>query len=108
MTANSRTKIFLNATLEWLIPDPPSGETAWLTAYHERDGIDGLFSVFVRFESLDLKTGKWQCARIFALAEEMEGKLFSVEGPIVITSGEKAIAIAKVFSTGEEVFGSAG
>lgn len=86
------------AELRWLIETPISSRTAGLTGYRQALGPSDLFSVFVRFESPEGLGGPWEKAKIFALVEEMEGRLPPVGELLVLTAGTRPVAIAEVLS----------
>lgn len=90
------------AQLHWLIETPTSSPTAGLTCYREELGPSDLFSVFVKFESSAPQGGSWERAKIFALVEEMEPRLPSKGGRLVLTAGPKSVAVAEVLSECDE------
>jgi len=90
------------AELRWLIERPTSSPTAGLTCYREELGLDDLFSVFVKFESPKGGHGAWEMAKIFALVEEMEPRLPSAGGSLILTAGSNPVAVAKVVSECDE------
>lgn len=94
----AETRHCVVAELRWLIETPTSSPTAGLTCYRAELGLNDLFSVFVKFESPQVEYGTWQKAKIFALVEELEARLPSVGGELVLTAGVNPVAIAKVVS----------
>ncbi|GKS97705.1 hypothetical protein [Acidovorax sp. SUPP2825] len=84
--------------LYWLIDEPTKSPNARLTCYREGRGVDDLFSVFVKFESPKESNRVWQIAKIFALVKEMEPRLVSGDGQLILTAGMIPVAVAKVLS----------
>jgi len=104
MTNSSISRRFVMARLEWLIEEPTTSPSAGITAYRENVGPNDLFSVFVRFRPTTTSIDVSSEAKIFALVEEMESRLPAVgEGRLVLTAGERPVAIAEVISEGREV-----
>lgn len=102
MTDKHCARPYLFVELQWLIDDPTSSATAAVTAYDESDGLEGLFSIILYFESPDPVSQKWRFAKVSALVGEMDARLASIEERLVITAGAKPVAIAIVQSRGVE------
>jgi hypothetical protein len=103
MSHHSKIRHCVVAELHWLIGNPTSSSTAGLTGYREELGSEDLFSVFLKFESLGGRE-PWERAKIFALVEEMESRLPSAGGRLILTAGSNPVAVAKVvFECKEEV-----
>lgn len=88
-------RVVVTARLEWKIANPPTVPTAAITAYRPEYGAGDLFSVVVKFADV----GDGLCLRfaeISALVEEMEERLPSVGGKLVLTAGVKTVADAEV------------
>ena len=103
MTNLSVGKRFVIARLEWLIAEPTNSPSAGITAYREQIGTEDLFSVFVRFQQTTTSSEVWSEAKIFALVEEMESRLPTIGGRLVLTAGEMPVAIAEVILDSREV-----
>ena len=90
------------AELRWLIEAPTRSPTAGLTCYREELGLSDMFSVFVKFESPEGEHGSWKKAKIFTLVKEMEPRLPSAGGSLVLTAGAHPVAVAKIVSECDE------
>jgi hypothetical protein len=103
MTTSSINRRFVIARLSWLIEAPTTGPSAGITAFRENAGSSDLFSVFIHFVPTK-SSAEVSCeAKIFALLEEMEKRLPPVGGRLVLTAGEKPVAVAEVISEGREL-----
>ena len=94
---------FVIADLKWLISDPTNQPSAGLTAFRQALGRDDLFSVYVKFSRSAGCSGAWNKAKIYALAEEMEGRLPPSGEILMITAGSTIVAEARITSDGAEI-----
>ncbi len=95
-------KKFVEAELQWLIPNPTTQPTAGLNGYRKEVGFDDLFSIYAYFSDRDGVTSPWRTAKIFSLVAEMEGRLPAVGDILVLTAGPTPVAEARITRVGSE------
>jgi hypothetical protein len=61
-----RKRRFVDVDVAWLGSSPAASELG-MTAFRPNEGVEGLFSVFVKFRNKDSGTQAWKQARVYAL-----------------------------------------
>jgi hypothetical protein len=73
-----------------------------LTGYRESDGPTGIFSVYVKTLEGEPGVGKTQPAKLYALAEEMQGRLPKIGEKFLLSTGTTVVAECVTRDRGEE------
>jgi hypothetical protein len=73
-----------------------------LTGYREVDGPVGIFSVYVKTLDGEQAAGKMQSAKLYALVEQMEGRLPGIGEKFLLTAGTTVVAECVTRDRGEE------
>ncbi len=101
----SRSRRLVVVSFKWMIdahsfPFPQSSSFA-ATGYRKREGINGIFSIWVELTDWDGDAKDCKTARLFALSQEMEFKLPKNGESFIITSGIQPVAECTVLETGQ-------
>ena len=80
----------------------PSRSEVGMTAYRKVDGIDGLFSVYVKMLSGSAGPNETQTAKVFALHGPMAERLPKLGEILVLTAGSTPVAEGLVIEVGSE------
>jgi hypothetical protein len=105
MSNRSNSRKFALVEVKWT-NDPasmplPQGPQFAGTGYNKRDGIKGLFSVWIEFTDWAGHAQRSKTARLFALAKDMEFSLPQRGETFILTSGTTPVAECKVLDRGQ-------
>jgi hypothetical protein len=73
-----------------------------LTGYREADGPTGIFSVYVKTLEGEPGPSTTQRAKLYALMEEMQGRLPEIGGKFLLSTGTTVVAECVARDRGEE------
>jgi hypothetical protein len=101
LNRKSRKRRFVDVDVIWLRPSPAASELG-MTAFRATEGVEGLFSVFVKFRKKEAGTQAWKEARVYALTPNMQFKLPAKGEILILTDGSARIAKCTVTYLGQE------
>jgi hypothetical protein len=96
-----RKRRFVDVDVAWLGSSPAASELG-MTAFRPNEGVEGLFSVFVKFRNKDSGTQAWKQARVYALTPNMQFKLPPKGEVLILASGNAPLANYVVTNVAEE------
>jgi hypothetical protein len=73
-----------------------------LTGYREADGPTGIFSIYVKTLDGEPGAGRMQSAKLYALAEELQGRLPEIGQKFLLSTGTTVVAECMTRDRGEE------